>query len=83
MKKIFYIVALLAISFGCDYSVKSNGNIDDAFAEEPVLHLEGNHGVHLHPSEHNSDSNTVAPVTLNDSSTIQSAAKDSAVAPKH
>lgn len=84
MKKIFYLAALVAMSFACNYSVKSNGNVDDAFANEPALILEGDHGAPLNPSEHKSDSNTVAPVILNDSSAVHATNKDSAmVAPNH
>lgn len=54
MKKTFFFVALLVATLtACDYSVKSNGNIDDAYAHEaPVEEATTHASPHTTPAHH-------------------------------
>lgn len=39
MKKTLLFASVALLSWACDYSVKSNGNIDEAFADDPKLEV--------------------------------------------
>lgn len=43
MKKVLFSVVMFASLSACDYSVNSNGNIDEAFSHEPITHSEQTH----------------------------------------
>lgn len=66
MQKTIIALAAVAILWSCDYSTKSNGNIDDAYAREPkasAAHDADIHGstdaasheAHNTPDAHNSE----------------------------
>lgn len=50
MKKIIFSVAMFAGLTACDYSVNSNGNIDEAFSREPIVHSDETHRADPHYS---------------------------------
>lgn len=54
MKKTFFYVALLVATLtACDYSVNSNGNIDEAYAHEAPIEVASTHtSPHTTPAHH-------------------------------
>lgn len=54
MKQTFLYVALLVASLSaCDYSVNSNGNIDEAYAHEAPVEVASTHAsAHTAPAHH-------------------------------
>jgi hypothetical protein len=70
MRKILFFATVAGIISACDYSVKSNGNIDEAYAHEPKVEVES-----MHEAAHHAEP-VAAPIHTDTTIIVDSAATD-------